>query len=297
MSQQVPLNPPLSPPGPPRRRRRPSGVAGVSVHLLPLAPTAFRHPVRLFSSTARHRRAAANDDDNDKKDGDHPPPGGGGRPALTHVAPTTGSARMVSIASKTPTSRVAKAACTVTFSSPLALQLVRASQVKKGDVLGAARIAGIMAAKRTPDLIPLCHPILLSHVAVEVEPASADEGETVLDVVATVECEGKTGVEMEAMTAAAAAALTVYDMCKAVDKGMVVGGLRVVLKDGGKSGRWEMPNDKHLRNNPKPQTHSYSDSGMASKTVTALLKVVLVVCKGEASHPCTSRCQIAMIWV
>ncbi|KAK2023634.1 MoaC-domain-containing protein [Colletotrichum zoysiae] len=244
MSRQVPLNPPLSPPGPPRRRR-PSAIAGVPVHLLALAPTAFRHPVRLFSSAARHRRAAAaaddDDDDDGKKDGDHPPPGGGGRPALTHVAPTTGSARMVSIASKTPTSRVAKAACTVTFSSPLALRLVRASQVKKGDVLGAARIAGIMAAKRTPDLIPLCHPILLSHVAVEVEPASADEGETVLDVVATVECEGKTGVEMEAMTAAAAAALTVYDMCKAVDKGMVVGGLRVVLKDGGKSGRWEMP--------------------------------------------------------
>ncbi|KAK2062665.1 MoaC-domain-containing protein [Colletotrichum caudatum] len=243
MSQQVPLNPPISPPGP-QRRRCPSGVAGVPVHLLPPAPTAFQHPVRLFSSTPRHRRAAAaNDDDHDdhddKKDGDHPPPGGG--PTLTHITPTTGSARMVSIASKTPTSRVAKAACTVTFSSPLALQLVRASQVKKGDVLGAARIAGIMAAKRTPDLIPLCHPVLLSHVAVEVEPASADEGETALGVVATVECEGRTGVEMEAMTAAAAAALTVYDMCKAVDKGMVVGGLRVVLKDGGKSGRWEMP--------------------------------------------------------
>ncbi|GJC86745.1 molybdenum cofactor biosynthesis protein 1 [Colletotrichum liriopes] len=161
-------------------------------------------------------------------------------PSLTHVSPT-GSARMVSIASKTPTARVAKAACTVTFSSPLAIRLIRASQVKKGDVLGTARVAGIMAAKRTPDLIPLCHPILLSHVGVEVEPASGSEHETVLNVEATVECEGKTGVEMEAMTAAAAAALTVYDMCKAVDKGMVVGGLRVVLKDGGKSGRWEMP--------------------------------------------------------
>ncbi|GKT73425.1 molybdopterin cofactor biosynthetic protein [Colletotrichum tofieldiae] len=163
-----------------------------------------------------------------------------GGPSLTHVSPT-GSARMVSIASKTPTARVAKAACTVTFSSPLAIRLIRASQVKKGDVLGTARVAGIMAAKRTPDLIPLCHPILLSHVGVEVEPASGSEDETVLNVEATVECEGKTGVEMEAMTAAAAAALTVYDMCKAVDKGMIVGGLRVVLKDGGKSGRWEMP--------------------------------------------------------
>ncbi|KAH9243680.1 hypothetical protein K456DRAFT_1744377 [Colletotrichum gloeosporioides 23] len=161
-------------------------------------------------------------------------------PTLTHVSPT-GSARMVSISSKAPTARVAKAVCTVTFSTPTALRLVRASQMKKGDVLGVARVAGIMAAKRTPDIIPLCHPILLSHVGVELEPASEREDETVLNVEATVTCDGKTGVEMEAMTAASAAALTVYDMCKAVDKGMVIGGLRVVLKDGGKSGRWEMP--------------------------------------------------------
>ncbi|EQB53612.1 hypothetical protein CGLO_06643 [Colletotrichum gloeosporioides Cg-14] len=163
-----------------------------------------------------------------------------GDPTLTHVSPT-GSARMVSISSKAPTARVAKAVCTVTFSTPTALRLVRASQMKKGDVLGVARVAGIMAAKRTPDIIPLCHPILLSHVGVELEPASEREDETVLNVEATVTCDGKTGVEMEAMTAASAAALTVYDMCKAVDKGMVIGGLRVVLKDGGKSGRWEMP--------------------------------------------------------
>ncbi|KAJ0296994.1 hypothetical protein COL516b_011055 [Colletotrichum fioriniae] len=152
-----------------------------------------------------------------------------------------GSAHMVSIASKTPTARIAKAACTITFSSPSPINLIRASQMKKGDVLGTARIAGIMAAKRTPDIIPLCHPILLSHIGVEVEPASDSEDETVICVEATVECEGKTGVEMEALTAAGAAAMTVYDMCKAVDKGMVIGGLRVVLKDGGKSGRWEMP--------------------------------------------------------
>ncbi|KAK1991968.1 MoaC-domain-containing protein [Colletotrichum falcatum] len=243
MSQQVPLNQPAGLP-----RRRPSGA--VPVHLL--APTALlRHrAVRLFSSTPRRRRAY----DDDKKDQEEEEEkeekdGGGGGPALTHIAPATGSARMVSISSKAPTRRVARAACTVTFSSPLALRLVRASQMKKGDVLGAARLAGIMAAKRTPDLIPLCHPIPLTHVAVEVEPAAAagdgdGDGagdETVINVEATVECEGKTGVEMEALTAAAAAALTVYDMCKAVDKGMVVGGLRVVLKDGGKSGRWEMP--------------------------------------------------------
>ncbi|KAH7349994.1 molybdenum cofactor biosynthesis protein C [Plectosphaerella cucumerina] len=146
---------------------------------------------------------------------------------------------MVSISSKQPTSRVAKAVCTVTFSNPTALRLVRDNQMKKGDVLGVARVAGIMAAKRTSDLIPLCHPIALSHVSVELEPTAGTETE--LRVEATVTCDGKTGVEMEALTAASTAALTVYDMCKAVDKGMVIGGLRVVLKDGGKSGRWEMP--------------------------------------------------------
>lgn len=95
-----------------------------------------------------------------------------------------------------------------------------------------------MAAKRTPDMIPLCHPILLSHVGVEVEVVGEGKEEEVVAVAATVACEGRTGVEMEALTAAMAAALTVYDMCKAVDRGMRVEGLRVVLKEGGKSGRW-----------------------------------------------------------
>lgn len=144
---------------------------------------------------------------------------------------------MVSIASKAVTARVATAACRVRFSSAVAPRLIRANQMKKGDVLGVARVAGIMAAKRTPDLIPLCHPIPVSHVRVDLTLAEAD---CAIDVRATVECDGKTGVEMEALTAASTAALTVYDMCKAVDKGMVVDGLRVVLKDGGKSGRWEM---------------------------------------------------------
>lgn len=157
---------------------------------------------------------------------------------------------MVSIAHKQPTTRTARAVCSVRFSAPLALRLIRENGHKKGDVLGVARIAGIMAAKRTPDLIPLCHPIMLSHVSVELEPradgASPGEeeeeeeegGPRILDVSATVTCDGKTGVEMEALTAASAAALTVYDMCKAVDKGMCIEGLRVVLKEGGKSGRW-----------------------------------------------------------
>jgi molybdenum cofactor biosynthesis protein MoaC len=149
---------------------------------------------------------------------------------------------MVSIASKAPTARTAVAACTVTFSNSTALGLIRTNQNKKGDVLGVARVAGIMAAKRTADLVPLCHPLMLSKVSVELSlPDERKTGEQIIEVRARVECEGKTGVEMEAMTAASVAALTVYDMCKAVDKGMVIGGLRVILKDGGKSGRWEMP--------------------------------------------------------
>jgi molybdenum cofactor biosynthesis protein MoaC len=145
---------------------------------------------------------------------------------------------MVSISEKTVTSRTAKAACKVRFSTGTALQLVQANTMKKGDVLGVARVAGIMASKRTPDLIPLCHPIPLSHVAVDFE---MDPDSNTIEVKATVTCDGKTGVEMEALTAASTAALTIYDMCKAVDKGMVIDNLRVVLKEGGKSGRWTMP--------------------------------------------------------
>ncbi|KAK4230866.1 putative molybdenum cofactor biosynthesis protein 1 B [Podospora fimiseda] len=174
--------------------------------------------IRLFSTAGR--RLTANNDDNS--------------PKLTHVS-STGAAHMVSISEKTPTKRLASAKCTVRFSSPLPLTLIRENQIKKGDVLGVARIAGIMAAKRTPDLIPLCHPIALTHAEVELNPT----GEKEIEISATVSCDGKTGVEMEALTAASAAALTVYDMCKAVDKGMVVEGLRVVLKEGGRSGRWE----------------------------------------------------------
>lgn len=144
---------------------------------------------------------------------------------------------MVSISEKSVTSRIATAACTVRFSNKTAVSLIQENQMKKGDVLGVARVAGIMAAKRTPDLIPLCHPIAISHVTIDLEPGK--EGNTV-EIRATVTCDGKTGVEMEAMTAASTAALTVYDMCKAVDKGMVIDGVRVVLKDGGKSGRWEL---------------------------------------------------------
>ncbi|KAL2024637.1 hypothetical protein VTK56DRAFT_6838 [Thermocarpiscus australiensis] len=185
------------------------------------------HQLRLFSATP-HQRATDNKDKSDAA-----------RPRLTHVS-ASGAAHMVSISDKAPTKRVARARCSVRFSSPTALALVRENQIGKGDVLGVARVAGIMAAKRTPDLIPLCHPVPLTHAEVELGLAAEEEegGRNGIDIVATVSCDGKTGVEMEALTAAAAAALTVYDMCKAVDKGMVVEGLRVVLKEGGKSGRW-----------------------------------------------------------
>lgn len=144
---------------------------------------------------------------------------------------------MVSIAAKAVTSRVATAVCTVVFSNPMAARLIRENQMKKGDVLGVARVAGIMASKKTSDLIPLCHPIPISRVSVDLAVSDSEDRQAV-EVRATVECDGKTGVEMEALTAASTAALTIYDMCKAVDKGMRVEGLRVVLKDGGKSGRW-----------------------------------------------------------
>lgn len=145
---------------------------------------------------------------------------------------------MVSISDKVPSKRLAKAICSVRFTDRTACRLVQENQILKGDVLGVARVAGIMAAKKTSDLIPLCHPIPLSKVAVDLEVVQGQNDAGRVNIEATVACEGKTGVEMEALTAASTAALTIYDMCKAVDKGMSIEGLRVVLKEGGKSGRW-----------------------------------------------------------
>ncbi|KAJ5038452.1 uncharacterized protein L3040_007311 [Drepanopeziza brunnea f. sp. 'multigermtubi'] len=231
-------------------------------------------------------------------------------PKLTHLTPS-GTAYMVPISHKSSTTRLATAACTLHFSNSVAIPLILANKMKKGDVLSVARIAGIMAAKRTSELVPLCHPIAITHVGVELEvfkeenvekgeedvgviekekqerssvpwqgtgqgdaypfhtppssstptspststsptrscsnppssPSSNQRRETDVafgrvEITATVQCDGKTGVEMEALTAASLAALTVYDMCKAVDKGMRVEGLRVVRKEGGKSGVW-----------------------------------------------------------
>jgi cyclic pyranopterin monophosphate synthase len=152
---------------------------------------------------------------------------------LTHLD-HEGRARMVDVGAKEETQREAVARGAVLM-RPETLQLILAGGVPKGDVLAVARVAGIMAAKRTPELVPLCHPLLLTHVAVELRPG---EGGQTIEIEATVRTAGRTGVEMEALTAVSAAALTVYDMCKAVDRGMRIGEIRVVRKRGGKSGEW-----------------------------------------------------------
>ncbi|KZF24021.1 molybdenum cofactor biosynthesis protein MoaC, partial [Xylona heveae TC161] len=161
--------------------------------------------------------------------------------ALPHLT-STGAAHMVSIAAKQSTSRTAVARGRVIFSNATSLQLIRSNSLKKGDVLAVARIAGIMAAKKTPDLIPLCHPITLASVSVDVDVVDPVEGANYkfghVDVSATVQCVGATGVEMEALTSVMGACLTVFDMCKAVDKGMRIQDVRVVRKEGGRSGTW-----------------------------------------------------------
>lgn len=153
---------------------------------------------------------------------------------LTHFD-AAGNAQMVDVSAKAETERVAVAAAWVKM-LPQTLEIVRQGTAKKGDVLGVARLAGIMAAKRTPDLIPLCHPLPLARAAVALTPDPDLPG---VRIEAEVKTTGRTGVEMEALTAASVAALTVYDMLKAVDRGMQIGGIRVLLKDGGASGRYE----------------------------------------------------------
>lgn len=183
-------------------------------------------------------------------------------PSLPHLT-STGTAHMVPISSKPATTRTAIAVGTVYFSNPTPLSLIKSNALKKGDVLAVSRIAGIMAAKKCPDLVPLCHPIAITAVGVEVEvvdppspPQDQPNGESVdrkvntetgdeddmshghISIQASVSCTGPTGVEMEALTAVMGAALSVVDMCKAVDKGQRIGGVRVVVKEGGRSGNW-----------------------------------------------------------
>ncbi|MFZ4850969.1 MAG: cyclic pyranopterin monophosphate synthase MoaC [Caldilinea sp.] len=153
--------------------------------------------------------------------------------ALTHLD-AAGHAAMVDVGDKAVTVRVAVARGEVRM-APATLAVLRAGTAPKGDVLAAARIAGIMAAKRTPELIPLCHTLLLTHVGVDFV---LDEGESRVQIEATVRCKGQTGVEMEALTAVSVAALTLYDMVKAIDKEMVIGAICLLEKRGGQSGEW-----------------------------------------------------------
>ncbi|QFT80697.1 Cyclic pyranopterin monophosphate synthase accessory protein [Roseovarius sp. THAF27] len=153
---------------------------------------------------------------------------------LTHFD-GKGDAHMVDVSDKDVTARVAVAEAHVKMARET-FDIITEGRAKKGDVLAVARLAGIMGAKRTSELIPLCHPLPIAKVAVELTPDPDLPG---IRITATVKTTGQTGVEMEALTAASSAALTVYDMAKAVDRAMEIGGLRVVLKDGGKSGRYE----------------------------------------------------------
>ena len=141
---------------------------------------------------------------------------------------------MVDVAAKAETHRVARAAGSI-FMQPETLALIAGGSAKKGDVLGIARIAAIQASKRTAELIPLCHPVALTRVAAEF---AVDREHGAVHIEVTAECTGRTGVEMEALTAASVGLLTVYDMCKAVDRGMHIEGLRLLEKQGGKSGHW-----------------------------------------------------------
>ncbi|WP_275711691.1 cyclic pyranopterin monophosphate synthase MoaC [Dechloromonas hankyongensis] len=152
---------------------------------------------------------------------------------LTHFD-NAGQAHMVDVGAKAETARVARAAGSI-FMQPETLALIRDGSAKKGDVLGIARIAAIQASKRTGDLIPLCHPIALTRVAAEF---TVDETQNAVHCEVTAECYGRTGVEMEALTAASVGLLTIYDMCKAVDRGMRIDGIRLLEKKGGKSGHW-----------------------------------------------------------
>ena len=152
---------------------------------------------------------------------------------LTHLD-DSGAANMVDVSEKNITSSIAISCGSVSM-RPETLELIRSGNAKKGDVIGAARLAGIMAAKKTHELIPLCHPLLLSKISIDIEPDDTLPG---LRVTATAKVSGQTGVEMEALTACSVACLTIYDMAKAVDRGMVIGDIKLLEKEGGKSGHW-----------------------------------------------------------
>ena len=159
--------------------------------------------------------------------------------ALSHID-DQGRVRMVDVGGKPDTAREATARGRVVM-QPGTLALIQERGLPKGDVLAVAQVAGVMAAKRTHELIPMCHPLLLTGIDVsfEPQPAAGDDGLAAVEITATVRTTGKTGVEMEALTAVAVAGLTIYDMCKAVDRGMRIEAVRLVHKVGGKSGEWQ----------------------------------------------------------
>jgi cyclic pyranopterin monophosphate synthase len=179
---------------------------------------------------------------------------------LTHLDPL-GRARMVDVTPKEATHRRAMARCKV-FMQPDTTSKVASNAITKGDVLGAARIAGIQSAKRTPDLIPLCHPLLVGAINI-----NFTIGDDYVEVESQVETVDRTGVEMEAMTACAVAALTIYDMCKSSDRSMVIGELALWEKTGGRSGHWRRPEGSltvPLVNTPSSETAGSSDPGLAA---------------------------------
>lgn len=151
---------------------------------------------------------------------------------LTHIN-DEGRARMVDVSDKRETCRTATASATVNV-SPATMEIIRTGGVKKGDVLSVAQVAGIMAAKKTADIIPMCHPLMLTSVDIGYELTDAE-----IHITATVKCKGVTGVEMEALTAASTAALTIYDMCKAIQRDITVTDIMLLRKDGGKSGEFK----------------------------------------------------------
>ena len=152
---------------------------------------------------------------------------------LTHFN-EDGRARMVDVSEKDITSRIAKA-CSTVHVNPETFQLIKEGRMKKGDVLAVAQVAGIMGAKRTPDVIPMCHPLLITKVDISFE---LNEEAGTIRIISTAKCEGKTGIEMEAMTAVSVAALTIYDMCKAVQRDIRISDIYLLEKDGGKSGHY-----------------------------------------------------------
>lgn len=167
-------------------------------------------------------------------------PDAAAKPQFTHFD-ARGQAHMVDVGAKPATRRVARASGRILM-RPETLALIQSGTAKKGDVLGVARIAGIMASKKTSELIPLCHPLALSHVALDFDVGALSEAQSQgVRCVATVETTGPTGVEMEALTAVQIALLTIYDMCKAVDRGMTMTAVHLLEKDGGKSGHYVAP--------------------------------------------------------